>query len=65
MKDIKFYIDELLSKECRCGRTKKKHYSFCYHCYKSLPFGMQRDLYFHVGDGYEEAYEAAVRYLSD
>lgn len=64
MSDTKFYIDELRSDECQCGRTKKPGYSFCYKCYSSLPMDMRNDLYQQMGDGYEEAYDAAVHWLN-
>ena len=62
--DRRFYLDELMSDECQCGSYKKPRYSFCYRCYKSLPWGMQQDLYAGIGDGYEEAYDKAVKFLN-
>lgn len=62
--DWKFYLDELKSEECICGMPKPSGRSFCYHCYKSLPRHMQRALYQRIGDGYEEAYEEAVEWLT-
>jgi len=64
-KDRKFYYDELMGEECQCGRPKRKRRSFCYKCYSSLPHHMQRDLYQLIGQGYEEAYDEAVRWLND
>ena len=58
-----FYFEELMSDGCACGRPKKSKYSFCYGCYMSLPGDMRRDLYQKIGDGYEEAYEAAIKWL--
>jgi len=58
-----FYIKELLSEECACGKEKKSGFSFCYRCYKSLPNVMRRDLYQRVHEGYEEAYDNALEYL--
>jgi len=63
-KDTKWYLTELRGEECFCGRKKKSGYSFCFRCYKSLPRHMQQDLYCVVGDGYEEAYDAAVEWLT-
>lgn len=57
------YIDALMSNECACGKTKQPKKSFCYRCYKALPRDMQRDLYRRIGNGYEEAFEEAVKYL--
>lgn len=62
-KDIKFYVEELGSEECFCGKKKGRGNSFCYSCYKSLPGHMQRDLYQRLYNGYEEAYDAAVEWL--
>lgn len=64
MSEIKFYISELGSDECQCGRSKMPGRSFCYKCYTSLSRDMRRDLYQKVGDGYEEAHDAAVHYLN-
>lgn len=61
--DIEFYVDELGSEECFCGRIKKSGRSFCYPCFSSLSPELKRDLYQRIGSGYEEAYEAAVAYL--
>ncbi len=62
-KDLKFYIIELNSEECICGRDKVPGNSFCYTCYKSLPGDMQRALYQRMGGGYEAAYDEAVLML--
>jgi len=62
-KDWKFYYDELMSDECACGNPKQPSRSFCYRCYMALPGDMRRDLWKRLGEGYEEAYEAAVKYL--
>lgn len=61
--DMQFYLTELQSEECMCGKGKQKGKSFCYHCYSSLPREMQRDLYRHIADGYGEAYDKAVVWL--
>jgi len=62
-KELKFYLDELTSDECACGQPKKAGHSFCYRCYMRLPGDMRRDLWKRIGDGYEAAYEAAVKWL--
>lgn len=62
-RDWSWFYNELISDECACGRPKKPGYSFCYRCYRSLPGDMQRDLYKRIGEGYEVAYEAAVKWL--
>jgi len=64
MGDIKFYIKELNSDECQCGKPKKPGRSLCYKCYSSLPRDMQRDLYRSMWDGYGEALDAAIHYLN-
>ncbi len=62
--DEKFYLEELMSNECQCGNGKKPRFSFCYRCYLQLPQTMKNSLYDHVGEGYEESYDAAVEYLN-
>ncbi|MBW1666739.1 MAG: hypothetical protein JRJ66_01570 [Deltaproteobacteria bacterium] len=62
-KEWQWYADELMSEECLCGRSKKRHYSFCYRCFKALPEDMQKALYQRIGEGYEEAFEEAVKWL--
>lgn len=63
MGDCKRYLDKLKSKECRCGRWKREGVSFCARCYWSLPEHLRVALYRPIGQGYEEAYEAAVRFF--
>ena len=65
MSDFKFYIQELNSEECRCSAWKKRGMSFCYVCYHKLPDDMQKDLYQRMGQGYEEAYDSACRWLEE
>jgi hypothetical protein len=60
-----FYLRELRGEECQCGKAKKSGHSFCWECYKSLPNDMQRALYRRYGYGYEEAYDAAVKWLTE
>jgi hypothetical protein len=62
-KDMKWYLKELLSEECLCGKPKGKKKSFCYRCFKSLPAHMQKDLYCMIGYGYEQAFESACSHL--
>ena len=63
--DFKFYLSELNGEECVCGSWKKSRMSFCYICYRKLPPDMQKDLWQHMGQGYEEAYDEAVRWLKE
>lgn len=58
-----FYYDQLQGNECACDGPKRRGYSFCFTCYKHLPKDMQSDLYQKIGQGYEEAYDEAVKWL--
>ena len=64
-KSTSFYLEQFKSNECHCGQAKRPRYSFCYTCFKMLPQDLQVDLYSRFGQGYEEAYEAAVKYLEE
>jgi hypothetical protein len=64
-KDTDFYISELMSEQCQCGRHKKIRFSFCWPCYNTLPGYLQSGLYQDMGKGYEEAYEEAVEWLGE
>jgi hypothetical protein len=61
----RYYIDVLKSNACQCEMPKRRGNAFCYDCYKALPWDMQRLLWQRIGQGFEEAYEEAVIYLSD
>lgn len=61
--DMRFYLKELRSTTCACEREKAPYRSFCARCFRALPGDLQRGLYRRMGDGYEEAYEAAFRWL--
>ena len=71
VKGVKFekyknpYLNALMSNECVCGGEKKLRQSFCYKCFKKLPRDLKNDLYSHMGDGYEEAYDASVKFLEE
>ena len=65
MSEWKWYFDQLMSEECLCEKTKRAKYSFCYGCYKALPADMQKDLYKRLHMGYEQAVDAAVKYLQE
>jgi hypothetical protein len=56
-------IQDLNGTVCLCGKTKESGHSFCYGCYRRLPRPMGSHLYRRVGQGYEEAFEAAARQL--
>lgn len=64
-KDRRWYAGELAGEQCLCENYKSSGYSFCYRCYRELPGEMQKALYRKVGAGYEEAFEAAVKYLEE
>jgi hypothetical protein len=57
-------VYELSRQKCRCFAPKERRHTFCKHCYYALPFAMRRKLYDRVGEGYEAAYVAAVRFLA-
>lgn len=56
-------IRELSGTTCHCGATKEKNQTFCKRCYFALEPGQRRALYRRVGNGYEQAYDAAVEAL--
>ncbi len=60
-----FYLNELKSDQCQCGRNKKSGRSLCYTCFMSLPEDLRRALYRDILGGYPEAYEAAVKWLTE
>lgn len=63
-KSKNFYYEQLMSNECFCGEYKQKRYSFCFICYHELPEEIREELSRHkIGQGYEAAYEAAVKSL--
>jgi len=64
-KDQQFYIEEFESEECQCGRSKRPTNAFCFMCYSSLPSDMQKALWQKIGDGFEQAYDEALKYLND
>jgi hypothetical protein len=57
-------LEELMATKCRCRAAKLRNQTFCRLCYLRLPRALQRDLYKRLGDGYEEAYHAAVDHLA-
>jgi hypothetical protein len=56
-------IRELFGTTCRCGKPKGSRMTFCGRCYHRLPPPARSALYRRVGEGYEEAYDAAVAIL--
>jgi hypothetical protein len=59
-KDFFFYVGELESEGCFCGRQKQSGKAFCFKCFRELPFDMRNSLYKQIGNGFEAAYDAAV-----
>lgn len=64
-KDGLWYHSELMGNGCQCGNEKKPGFALCFGCYKRLPVEMQKGLYHRLGKGYEQAYEKAVKWLSE
>jgi len=59
------YLDALMSSRCSCGKKKTPKKSFCLACFLMLPQDLKNDLYSRLGDGYEQAYDAAEKYLEE
>jgi hypothetical protein len=58
-------VRELLGQTCQCGKKKQPRNTFCRSCYYALSPQLRRDLYNRIGEGYEEAYDAAIRVLKE
>lgn len=57
-------LRELRGKVCpACGKNKGTGKSFCSTCYYLLPQENRNALYRLFGDGYLEAYDAAIEFL--
>lgn len=57
-------VEELDDVECKsCGARKGSGMSLCRKCFYRLPSEMRAALYRRVGNGYEEAYTAALEHL--
>ena len=63
MIDVHDLLRELRGTTCRCGAAKRTRETFCRDCYYRLSPPQRRALYRLVGEGYEEAYAAAVAKL--
>ena len=58
--------DEFRSRVCpACGGSKTLNNGFCRACYHSLPKILRDGMWKRFGDGYEEAYKAAAKWLAD
>jgi len=65
-KDLRFYHDVKRSDGCWCEAYKAPGLPFCFHCWKRLPDDLKADFAgAKIGHGFEEAYDAAVQWLSD
>jgi hypothetical protein len=62
-KPASYYGRILILPECACGKPKKRGMAFCYNCFIELPKLEKSLLYKRVGQGFEQAYESAIRYL--
>lgn len=56
-------IAELKGTVCACGARKASRQTFCRAQYFRLPAGMRQALYDPMGEGYEEAYQNACKFL--
>lgn len=56
-------IKELFGSQCRCGSIKRSGETFCKKCYFTLTRDLRSQLYKLMGDGYEESYQEAVKFL--
>ena len=62
--DKQTLIESLNSTLCpACGGEKIHKQSFCFSCYRRLPKAKKNALFQFVGDGYEEAFDAALDHL--
>jgi len=62
-KNMLWYLQEVQSETCQCGGWKRSSLSFCYSCFLRLPHELREALYRTMGHGFEEAYDAASKYL--
>jgi hypothetical protein len=53
----------LTADRCLCGQPKKLRRALCLGCSLVLPTAMRNALARHVGNGFEEAYQAAKEWL--
>ena len=61
---ILYSVEVLRSNECpSCDGYKQQRKAFCWKCWSKLPDYLQTDLYKHIGNGFEEAFESSCLYL--
>ena len=59
-------LQSLKSSSCpACGGGKGARKSFCYRCFGLLPWVMKGDLYKRFGDGYEDAFDYALKWIKE
>lgn len=58
-------VNELEGTVCPCGGPKASRNTFCRTCYFTLPYDMRQALYRRIGEGYQEAYAAAIAHLKE
>lgn len=63
IKPSRYYIRILSDKSCQCRREKKVGIAFCFTCWRSLSLGAQKAVYRKLGNGFEQAYETALKEL--
>lgn len=61
--EFSFYVDQLRSEQCYCGRPKRYGYPFCYGCYTALPQGLMERVAVRLPEGFDLAFEEAVKEL--
>lgn len=61
---IPYYIYMKNSEVCSCGRKKLSGKPFCFKCTVKLPRDIRAHLGCRIGDGFEEAFDSALRALS-
>lgn len=63
--DWRILVASLRSALCpACGGDKAPRNSFCWPCYRQLSRPLKSALYSRIGEGYEEAFRAALRTLN-
>ena len=63
--EFSFYVDQLRSEECFCGKKKRYGYTFCYRCYMALPEDIRERVTARLPEGLDVAFEEAVKVLDD
>lgn len=64
-RDVADLLRELKGTTCQCGADKKSMQTFCTPCFFHLPRHMRHALYDKIGEGYEEAYTAALQHVRE